>query len=127
MGSPAFLKLLYSMPVYEFHCESCGEFPELRAIADRNEPAECPNCGESATRMISAPFLAVMHPLQRMAAVRNERSRHQPRVGLGKSCCSGGVCATHRKAPKPKKKNPGEKPALQASTKKYRRPWMLGH
>jgi len=110
------------MPVYEYDCPFCGEFTELRAISERNNPADCPECGGLAARVISAPFLAVMQPVQRMAAARNERSRHEPLVGAGRSCCDSGSCAHKKKA-----KKPGEKPALQASTKKYRRPWMLGH
>jgi putative FmdB family regulatory protein len=112
------------MPVYEYQCEDCGDFSEFRVIAERNDPALCPTCGGPAPRSISAPFLAVMSPLQRMAASRNERSRHEPQVGSGRPCCATGGCSHTRK--KAAKKE-GEKPALQASKKKYRRPWMLGH
>lgn len=110
------------MPVYEFECETCGTFADFRTIADRDRPAPCEICDQPAARIISAPNLAVMHPLHRMAAVRNERSRHEPRVGLKTSCCSGRTC-THR----PRKETNPEKPALRASTKRNRRPWMLGH
>jgi len=111
------------MPSYEYECETCGTFTELRPIAERDIPAACVLCDEPAPRVISAPNLALMNPLSRMAATRNERSRHEPRVGLKTSCCSGGNCA-HEKAAKPTRDG---KPALRASTKKNRRPWMLGH
>jgi putative FmdB family regulatory protein len=110
------------MPLYEFECEDCGGFVEFREMEKRNDAARCPACEGPASRVVSAPFLAVMQPLHRQAAVRNERSQHEPRVGLKSSCCASGQCS-HRK---PARK-PGEKPALQASTKKNRRPWMLGH
>ena len=110
------------MPVYEYECETCGTFADFRAIDQRDAPAPCEICDRPAARVISAPNLSVMHPLNRMAAVRTERSRHEPRVGLKTACCSGRTC-THRR---PKNANP-EKPALRASTKRNRRPWMLGH
>lgn len=110
------------MPSYEYDCPTCGTFLEIRAIADRDIPATCIDCQQPAPRVISAPNLALMNPLSRMAATRNERSRHEPRVGLKTSCCSGGRC-THKK-PVPTKDG---KPALRASRKKNRRPWMLGH
>ncbi len=113
------------MPVYEFECETCGVFSDFRSIDERDVPAPCALCDQPAPRIISAPNLAVMNPLQRMAAVRNERSRHEPRVGLKASCCAGRTCV-HRGGQKAKLGNP-EKPALRASTKRNRRPWMLGH
>lgn len=110
------------MPTYEYECADCGTFLEFRAIADRDIPAACATCNEPSPRVFSAPNLALMNPLSRMAATRNERSRHEPRIGLKMSCCSGGRCC-HRK---PATARDG-KPALRASRKKNRRPWMLGH
>lgn len=96
-------------------------------MEDRDRDGTCHICDGAAPRIISAPNLAVMHPLQRMAAVRNERSQHEPRVGGGKSsCCSTGKCSHKRGGAKEKKTKDG-RPALQSSTKKNRRPWMLGH
>src|ERR1700761_1798017 len=111
------------MPGYEYECETCGVFTENRPIDERDVPATCQICDGRASRIMSAPNLAVMNPVHRMAATRNERSRHEPRVGLKKACCVSGNCA-HKKGSKQKS---GDKPALRASTKKNRRPWMLGH
>ncbi len=110
------------MPNYEYECLTCGTFTELRSVADRDLPTPCILCDLPATRVISSPNLALMNPVGRMAAMRNERSRHAPLVGTKSSCCGGGPCA-HKKAPPAK----GDKPALRGSTKKNRRPWMLGH
>jgi len=101
---------------------TCGTFTEIRPIAERDLPMACMICDSPASRVISSPNLALMNPLGRMAAMRNERSRHEPRVGLKTSCCSGSRCV-HKKA-RPTRDG---KPALRASTKKNRRPWMLGH
>ncbi len=91
---------------------------------ERDRAASCGICDGAAPRIISAPNLAVMQPLQRMAATRNERSQHEPRVGLKTSCCSTGKCR-HKRGSTPKTKD--GKPALLSSKKKNRRPWMLGH
>ncbi len=112
------------MPVYEFECATCGVFPDFRPIDSRDLPAMCGRCDSPAPRIISAPNLAVMSPLQRMAATRNDRSQHEPRVGPKASCCSGSVCSHKRTG---LKVTPDGKPALRASKKKNRRPWMLGH
>jgi len=90
---------------------------------ERDVPATCGICDGRARRIISAPHLAMMNPVGRMAAARNERSRHEPRVGLKKPCCISGSC-THKTGGRQKN---GDKPALRASKKKNRRPWMLGH
>lgn len=111
------------MPVYEYECETCGVFPEFRAMDERDAPGVCAICEAEAPRIISAPNLAVMPPLHRMAAARNERSRHEPRIGLKTACCSGRTCTHKRAAPT----KPDGTPALRASRKKNRRPWMLGH
>lgn len=111
------------MPVYEFECESCGPFSELRTISERDRPATCAFCDGPAARLISAPNLALMPPVLRMASARNERSQHEPRVGTKPSCCSGSRCS-HKRG---KTTTADGKPALRASRKKNRRPWMLGH
>ena len=111
------------MPVYDYECADCGVFPQHRPIAERDVPMACELCDQPLRRLISAPNLALMAPLQRMAATRNERSRHAPRTGLKTSCCSGKACVHKKPAPLTKE----GKPALRGSTKKNRRPWMLGH
>lgn len=41
------------MPIYPFRCE-CGEtFEEYRAMADAGEPAHCPACQSTATRVFT--------------------------------------------------------------------------
>ena len=110
--------------MYEYECRECGVFPAFRSIDERDLPATCVFCEELAARIISAPNLSLMNPRQRVAAFRNERSRHQPLVSNGGACCSGGSCS-HRRPSEPKTKD--GKPALRASRKKNRRPWMLGH
>ena len=44
------------MPFYEYHCPHCQEgFTLMRPMADRDEPATCPECGQFSTlREVSA-------------------------------------------------------------------------
>lgn len=44
------------MPVYDYECARCGTFEAVRRIAERDDPASCPDCGEIAGRVtIGAP------------------------------------------------------------------------
>lgn len=39
------------MPFYEYSCPKCGtKFDLMRAIADRDRPAACPECGFEKAR-----------------------------------------------------------------------------
>ena len=42
------------MPIYEYICSDCGlKFELLRALSQSNEEASCPNCHNSAERILS--------------------------------------------------------------------------
>jgi putative FmdB family regulatory protein len=42
------------MPTYEYRCPACGtDFEKFQRMSDPPE-AECPSCGEAATRRLSA-------------------------------------------------------------------------
>lgn len=43
------------MPLYEFRCQSCGEFEAWRALAELDNPVYCPSCNEVARRIFSPP------------------------------------------------------------------------
>lgn len=107
------------MPMYDYHCEACGDFSALRPLSEYREPMRCPDCGTVATRVISAPNLAVMSAANRTAWERNERSAHEPRRGS----CSSGTCghSHHHARPAATAAASLKKPATQT------RPWMLGH
>jgi len=68
------------MPLYEFNCTECGPFTELRRLSECDMPMECPTCTVQASRMISAPRLAIMAESNRTAWERNEKSAHEPRL-----------------------------------------------
>ncbi len=106
------------MPVYEYNCDECGPFTKLRGIDQSSAPANCPECGTSSPKIFSVINLRSMRPENRTAWERNERCAHAPHV-CGSGCSHGPA--------KPRATTPGEKPAMQASTKRNSRPWMLGH
>ena len=108
------------MPLYEFECARCGAFTELRGLERSSAPARCPHCREMSPRVFSVINLRALRPEARTAHERNERSAHAPHV-CGSGCSHGPV------RPKAKARTKGDKPALQYSTKRNRRPWMLGH
>ena len=108
------------MPVYEYNCEECGPFTRLRGLDQSSHPANCPECGASSPKIFPVIHLRSMRPENRTAWERNERSAHSPHI------CGAG-CSHERAKPKGVGTRPGEKPAMQASTKRNSRPWMLGH
>ena len=43
------------MPLYEYRCESCGEFEAWRSMSKYNAPINCPKCDRVAVKIFSAP------------------------------------------------------------------------
>lgn len=113
------------MPVYDYHCEGCGDFREFRSMDERNNPAVCPECHQHAKRVILAPSLALMSPGRRHAHATNERSRHEPKVSNAHTCVSGCGCGVSKKI-RPARTKETKLGKLQ-SQKASARPWMLGH
>lgn len=113
------------MPVYEYMCDTCGPFTEMRPIAEFDLPQPCETCGESAPRVIlTAPRFACMPAETRKAHATNERSRHAPKTvseykashGANCGCCSG-----KKPARLMTKTRSGAKGFPTA------RPWMISH
>lgn len=108
------------MPLYEYQCRKCGPFTEIRSVDRSGLPADCPECGRASAKIFPIINLRTMRPENRMAHERNERSAHAPHV------CGAG-CSHGPSKPKAARVKSGDRPALQSSTKRNRRPWMLGH
>lgn len=41
------------MPTYEYECEDCGPFTEVRPLAEYDRPQPCPDCGRPAPRLLT--------------------------------------------------------------------------
>ncbi|MCP1761826.1 FmdB family zinc ribbon protein [Bradyrhizobium japonicum] len=125
------------MPVYEYLCDDCGPFKDLRPMAECDDPQSCPHCETMAPRVIlTAPNFFCMPAEKRKAHAVNERSTHAPQTlaqykashGPGCGCCSSG------KTVKDKNSSDRKKPARlmtksRSGTKGFptARPWMISH
>ncbi|MBC7732759.1 MAG: zinc ribbon domain-containing protein [Bacteriovorax sp.] len=113
------------MPTYDYACAGCGGFDAIRSLAQRNEPAACPDCGAAAARVfVTAPRLALMASSTRNAIATNERARHEPKSSrdyarlkhpAGCGCCSTGKRGATLTGANGNKAFPGK------------RPWMISH
>jgi putative FmdB family regulatory protein len=45
------------MPLYDFRCDTCGNFDAWRTMAEATAPMPCPDCHAPATRLFSAPHV----------------------------------------------------------------------
>lgn len=74
------------MPLYEFKCNDCGIFDAWRSLAEYNNPVNCPDCSQSATRIFSPPTAILSGSLRlkkenpEPKLVKRERELQQPRV-----------------------------------------------
>lgn len=109
------------MPMYEYLCEGCGPFAEMRPMAEYDRPLACPGCGLQAPRVIlTAPNFSSLSGTRRLAHATNERSANAPRTladtktvhGRGCSCCSGKASRSLKNG---------------AKTFPKARPWMISH
>ncbi|HEX8325269.1 MAG TPA: zinc ribbon domain-containing protein [Tepidisphaeraceae bacterium] len=110
------------MPLYEFNCSACGSFEVFRPVSRAAEGVQCPDCAAEATRVWYAPAVAAMSPLSRMAAERNEKSRHEPHM-----CKTGCGCGSRKKSPPP---DPRQMEQLNGRTRHVStgsRPWVMEH
>jgi putative FmdB family regulatory protein len=113
------------MPTYEYACAGCGGFDAIRSLAQRDEPAVCPDCGAASARvLVTAPRLALMESGTRSAIATNERARHEPKRSRDyarlKHPAGCGCCSTARR---------GATQAGVNGNKAFpsKRPWMISH
>ena len=47
------------MPVYDYLCDRCGPFTEMKPMAEADLPHKCPTCRKKAPRaFLTAPYFA---------------------------------------------------------------------
>ena len=91
------------MPLYEYRCNTCGEFEAWRSMDKYNAPINCPDCDQAAIKIFSA--LNINLNSGSLSAIARSQSS-EPRVV------------------KQERKEPA-KPRYQSSTSN--RPWMVSH
>lgn len=114
------------MPLYDYFCEQCGPFRELRSISRRDEPAVCQACNTRSARTFMAPLLNLMSSSNRIAETRNEKSAHEPDVVtmIGRDGSRReGKHGEHSHAHDHHRRSRGPVSHKHAP----HRPWMLGH
>ena len=67
------------MPVYEYLCNDCGPFTDMRPMAECDDPQDCPRCEIKSPRVIlTAPAFFCM-PSDKRKAHRHQRAQ-RPRA-----------------------------------------------
>ncbi|MBD1920817.1 zinc ribbon domain-containing protein [Microcoleus sp. FACHB-831] len=89
------------MPIYDFRCETCGDFEEWRSMSESSNPMVCPSCDRFAKRIYSTAGL-IQTP--RSLSRRIEQSA-EPKL------------VQRSQEPKPQKHH----------NNNCGRPWMVGH
>ncbi len=65
------------MPVYEYLCNDCGPFTDMRPMAECDDPQDCPRCETESPRVIlTAPAFFCM-PSDKRKAHRHQRAQRQ--------------------------------------------------
>ena len=112
------------MPVYDYLCNDCGPFTEMRPMAECDAPQSCPKCeGSSRRAILTAPNFFCMPSDRRRAYATNERSANAPKTideykashAPGCGCCSG------------KPSRLVQKTRSGAKSFPTARPWMISH
>jgi putative FmdB family regulatory protein len=110
------------MPYYDYRCDACGTFTELRPMARSAEPCDCPRCGQPSDRaFLTMPFVPGMERSTRLALQTNEKARHEPRLSKNLSHAPGCGCCKDPSKSKLIYRPNGEKTFPSA------RPWMISH
>jgi putative FmdB family regulatory protein len=113
------------MPVYEYLCNACGPFTDMRPMSECDDPQDCPRCDGSAPRVIlTAPNFFCMPSDRRIALATNERSAHAPKTLAEYKASHGpgcGCCSSKKPARAVAKTESGAKSFPTA------RPWMISH
>lgn len=116
------------MPIYDYLCERCGPFTDMRPMVECEQPSECPRCGRKARRaFLTAPYFATLTAETRLAHATNERSAHAPSTlsDMKKAHGAGCHCCTQKSMGYGKR----GKNSTKNRTKTFpgSRPWMISH
>ncbi|SDP10969.1 zinc ribbon domain-containing protein [Afipia sp. GAS231] len=114
------------MPVYEYLCNHCGPFKDMRPMAECDDPQDCPSCESQSPRVIlTAPAFFCMPSDKRLAAATNERSSNAPKTLAEYKASHGpgcGCCSTKKKLSRLVKQTRSGAKSFPTA-----RPWMISH
>jgi putative FmdB family regulatory protein len=66
--------------IYEYRCDSDGDFELTLPLGTQPQSADCPACGDTAKRVFSAPMLSLAPRAVAAAIDHAEKTRHEPDV-----------------------------------------------
>ncbi len=68
------------MPLYEFRCPQGEQFEASFPMSEAPEVLDCPDCGQSSRRRISAAKLSIAGSAEFKLIDSTKRSAHEPEV-----------------------------------------------
>lgn len=68
------------MPTYEFRCPECTDFDLIFDMRSVPDVAQCPRCGGTSRRRVSAPRLSRGGSAAARLIESTQRSAHEPEV-----------------------------------------------
>jgi len=112
--------------MYDYECPTCGDFTEMRPMAESSLPQPCPWCETLSRRVIRmAPAFSTLSAATRTAHSTNERSADRPKllseVGPAHKHGPGCGCGGGKKGRSVLRTADGAKGFPTA------RPWMISH
>lgn len=69
-----------AMPFYEFRCPTGHTTERLLPMSSEERTTECKDCGEAATRVISAPAVAGVDKQKARIVEATQKSAYEPAV-----------------------------------------------
>ena len=63
------------MPVYEYLCNDCGPFTDMRPMAECDAPQDCPQCESESPRVILTAPRVLLHALRQAQGARHQRAQ----------------------------------------------------
>ena len=77
------------MPIYEYHCTTCGkDFEKMQSINNDERAIECVYCGRQAERKVSV----TSYHLTGSGFYNTDKKAAAPSCFPAGSCCAGGAC-----------------------------------
>ena len=112
------------MPVYEYLCNDCGPFTDMRPMAECDDPQDCPQCESISPRGDPDRAEFLLHAVGQAQGARHQRTQpHAPKT-LGEYKASHGPgcgCCSTKPSRLVNKTRSGAKSFPTA------RPWMISH
>ena len=114
------------MPVYEYLCNACGPFKDMRPMAECDDPQDCPDCETRIAARVPDRAGVLLHAVRQAQGRRHQRAQLATRrrrsaeykASHGPGC---GCCSSKKPSRLVKQTRTGAKSFPTA------RPWMISH